>query len=110
MADEPDAAAAADLAAKRRAHRLETSAREQRTHQPLLDSVTQTAGLPKTWMRVLKATGPIVGTAASGLVAAFHPESPGGRKATKGELEAIAKTAARDLEAALLREFKGDLD
>lgn len=79
--------------------------RQQDQHESFLEASVGTLSLPPLWGRVLKALVPAAGVAARGVVRSFHPESPGGSKPTRGELEAVVDRASARFRRELFREF-----
>lgn len=83
----------------------ETRARESKSIGERLSDAVRTLGTPAIWTEVLGIVVPIASTAAAGLVRGLHPESPGGAKLTRAELQAIARRAGEQLEDAIIGAF-----
>lgn len=88
-------------------HRTEVANREVDRYLPVVESMVSTAGLPLGWTRVLRVGVPVLGHLAAGVVAGMSPESPGGKKLTRDELEDLVDAAAAEIRQRLLAELGG---
>lgn len=70
-----------------------------------VDHALATAGLPDHWVRVLRAGAPAALRVVGLVATALHPESPGGTRPTRAELQAIVRAVGQELEVILAAEL-----